>query len=125
MCSRSPRHDRILDYARDLVTDPRRWLPAGRGDRGDGGAARGGASPLDPALGHLAPTRTPRPHAADAAISPSESSSTLLQGHGEPARGRGPQRAHRPPELYRRCVRIGEPVIDVAERVVYAVVKQN
>jgi hypothetical protein len=28
-------------------------------------------------------------------------------------------------ELYRRCTRIGELVIDVAERVVYAVVKQN
>ncbi|MGN6167951.1 MAG: DUF47 domain-containing protein [Solirubrobacteraceae bacterium] len=28
-------------------------------------------------------------------------------------------------ELYRRCVRIGETVIDVAERVVYAVVKQD
>jgi hypothetical protein len=28
-------------------------------------------------------------------------------------------------ELYRRCVRIGEMVIDVSERVVYAVVKQT
>ena len=28
-------------------------------------------------------------------------------------------------ELYRRCSRIGEVVIDVAERVVYAVVKQS
>ncbi len=28
-------------------------------------------------------------------------------------------------ELYRRCERIGEAVIDVAERVVYAVVKQS
>jgi phosphate/sulfate permease len=28
-------------------------------------------------------------------------------------------------ELYRRCARIGELVIDVAERVVYAVVKQD
>jgi uncharacterized protein Yka (UPF0111/DUF47 family) len=28
-------------------------------------------------------------------------------------------------ELYRRCVRIGEAVVDVAERVVYAVVKQS
>jgi hypothetical protein len=28
-------------------------------------------------------------------------------------------------ELYRRCLRIGEMVIDVAERVVYAVVKQT
>jgi uncharacterized protein len=28
-------------------------------------------------------------------------------------------------ELYRRCARIGETVIDVAERVVYAVVKQD
>jgi hypothetical protein len=28
-------------------------------------------------------------------------------------------------ELYRRCVRIGEMVIDVAERVVYAVMKQG
>lgn len=28
-------------------------------------------------------------------------------------------------ELYRRCVRIGEAVVDVAERVIYAVVKQS
>ena len=28
-------------------------------------------------------------------------------------------------ELYRRCARIGEVVVDVAERVVYAVVKQS
>ena len=28
-------------------------------------------------------------------------------------------------ELYRRCLRIGELVVDVAERVVYAVVKQS
>jgi hypothetical protein len=28
-------------------------------------------------------------------------------------------------EIYRRCTRIGEVVIDVAERVVYAVVKQS
>ena len=28
-------------------------------------------------------------------------------------------------ELYRRCARIGETVIDVAERVIYAVVKQS
>ena len=28
-------------------------------------------------------------------------------------------------ELYRRCSRIGEMVIDVAERVIYAVVKQS
>ena len=28
-------------------------------------------------------------------------------------------------ELYRRCARIGEDVVDVAERVWYAVVKQS
>ena len=28
-------------------------------------------------------------------------------------------------ELYRRCSRIGETVVDVAERVVYAVVKES
>ena len=28
-------------------------------------------------------------------------------------------------ELYRRCSRIGEMVVDVAERVVYAVVKEG
>jgi hypothetical protein len=28
-------------------------------------------------------------------------------------------------ELYRRCVRIGDEVIDVAERVVHAVVKET
>jgi hypothetical protein len=28
-------------------------------------------------------------------------------------------------ELYRRCSRIGETVVEVAERVVYAIVKQS
>jgi hypothetical protein len=28
-------------------------------------------------------------------------------------------------ELYRRCSRIGEGVVDVAERVIYAVVKES
>lgn len=28
-------------------------------------------------------------------------------------------------ELYRSCSRIGEPVIDVAERIVYAVVEES
>lgn len=28
-------------------------------------------------------------------------------------------------ELYRRCSRIGETVVDVAERVIYAVMKQS
>ena len=28
-------------------------------------------------------------------------------------------------ELYRRCARIGEVIMDVAERVMYAVVKQS
>ena len=28
-------------------------------------------------------------------------------------------------ELYRRCTRVGETVVDVAERVVYAVIKQG
>ena len=43
---------------------------------------------------------------------------TLLDHHG-----RAERIARR--ELYRRCARIGELVIDVAERVVYAVVKQS
>jgi hypothetical protein len=28
-------------------------------------------------------------------------------------------------ELYRRCARIGDEVIDVAERIIYAVVKES
>ena len=49
----------------------------------------------------------------------------VLQRHGGTARvaNRGERIARR--ELYRRCDRIGEVVIDVAERVVYAVVKQS
>lgn len=47
-----------------------------------------------------------------------EGMGTLLDLHG-----RAERIARR--ELYRRCARIGEVVIDVAERVVYAVVKQS
>jgi uncharacterized protein Yka (UPF0111/DUF47 family) len=64
--------------------------------------------------------------AADAAIAAEralerryyEGMGTLLDVHG-----RSERIARR--ELYRRCARVGEFVIDVAERVVYAVVKQS
>jgi hypothetical protein len=47
-----------------------------------------------------------------------------MSRHGRPARGAGQKRADRA-ALYRRCLRIGKIVIDVSERVVYAVVKQS
>ncbi len=64
--------------------------------------------------------------AADAAIAAErklerryyEGMGVLLDHHG-----RSERIARR--ELYRRCARIGELVIDVAERVIYAVVKQS
>jgi uncharacterized protein Yka (UPF0111/DUF47 family) len=81
---------------------------------------------IDQALVDLAADPDAATEAADASIK-SERALERVYYRGMAAlltaEGRGERIARR--ELYRRCTRIGETVIDVAERVVYAVVKQS
>ena len=120
--------DWILDYARDLVAEVGGdGLPAGPGDRGDGRACSGRrCATSTSALAHLGTDDDAATEAADAAIKAERSlERAYYRGMGAllEVEDRGERIARR--ELYRRCVRIGEMVIDVAERVVYAVVKQT
>ncbi len=120
--------DWILNYARDLVTEAEvMQCPP---DAAIADMARllvDAVRAIDRGLVALAAAdEAGANEAADAAITAEralerryyEGMGTLLDLHGRTERI-----ARR--ELYRRCARIGEVVIDVAERVVYAVVKQS
>ena len=120
--------DWILDYvARPGQRGGGDGVRARRADRRDGAATgRGDSSHRRgdrPARGR---TETVPPTAADGAIAAERRlERRLLRGMAallevDDMRERISRR-----ELYRRCSRIGEVVIDVAERIVYAVVKQS
>jgi len=119
--------DWILNWARDLVSESQVMR---RGP--DPGIAEMAAllhqalKQIDEAIGHLGSDRDAATAAADAALNAERrlervyyrGMADLLEV--EDMRERISRR-----ELYRRCSRIGEMVTDVAERVIYAVVKQS
>ena len=119
--------DRILDYTRDLVTEsevmdsaPDEVIAEMAGHLGE--ALRH----IDQALSHLGSDEDAATAAADSAITAERSlEHAYYQGMGAHlgVADRNERIARR--ELYRACARIGELVIDVAERIIYAVVKQN
>jgi len=119
--------DRLLDYARDLVSESQVMACPPDAVIAEMARLLGQAvRDIDQALSHLGTDADAATDAADAAIS------TERQLEGAYYRGMGrlldvENRSERiaSRELYRRCARIGEMVIDVAERVVYAVVKQS
>ena len=119
--------DWILDYARDLVSEAEAM--ACQPDPVIAGMARllGEAVRwIDQALVHLGTDEDAATEAADSAIRAERKLERTYYGGMASLlelENRGERIARR--ELYRRCVRIGEMVIDVAERVVYAVVKQS
>jgi uncharacterized protein Yka (UPF0111/DUF47 family) len=119
--------DWILDFAVDLVKESE--VMACPPDPGIAEMATllGEATRhIDTAIGHLASDRDAASEAADAALeSERRLESAYYDGMAallevEDMRLRIARR-----ELYRRCSRIGETVVDVAERVVYAVVKES
>ncbi len=119
--------DRILDYMRDIVTEAE--VMASPPDAVIAQMARllGDAlRHIDRALAHLGSDDDAATEAADEAIGTERGLERVYyEGMGAllTAENRGERIARR--ELYRRCARVGEMVIDVAERVVYAVVKQS
>jgi uncharacterized protein Yka (UPF0111/DUF47 family) len=119
--------DRILDYAQDLTVEsevmecpPDQVLAEMARLLGNATAS------IDTALAHVGNDETTAIQAAEAAIEAErELERVYYRGMAGllSASDRHERIARR--ELYRRSSRIGEAVIDVAERVVYAVVKQS
>jgi hypothetical protein len=119
--------DRILDYTRDLVTESEVMACAPDAVIAEMAARLAEAvRDIDQALAHLSSDEDAATEAADAAITAERSlERAYYKGMGAllEVKNRSERIARR--ELYRHGARIGEMVIDVAERVVYAVVKQN
>jgi uncharacterized protein len=119
--------DWILDYARDLVSESQVMkCPPDRVIARMARLLAQAMRDIDQALACLTTDEDAATAAADAAIrAERELERTYYHGMGAllEVEGRSERIARR--ELYRRCARIGELVIDVAERVVYAVVKQT
>jgi uncharacterized protein Yka (UPF0111/DUF47 family) len=119
--------DWILNWARDLISESEVM-----GCAPDPGIAemasllKEAIGWIDEAIGHLGSNADDATRSADAALNAERrlervyyrGMANLLEA--EDMRERISRR-----ELYRRCSRIGEMVTDVAERVIYAVVKQS
>ena len=119
--------DWILDYAGDLVSESEAMAsPPDVKIAEMAGVLAEGTRHLDEAVKSLGSSAEDATAAADAAIASEwrlggvyyDGMATLLD-----VKDRTDRIAYR--ELYRRCARIGEAVVDAAERVVYAVVKQS
>jgi uncharacterized protein Yka (UPF0111/DUF47 family) len=119
--------DWILDYARDLISESQvMGCPPDTVIAEMGRLLSEAVRNIDEALDQLTTDNDAATAAADAAIKAERRlEHTYYRGMGAllDVEGRSERIARR--ELYRRCARIGEMVIDVAERVVYAVVKQS
>ena len=119
--------DRILDYTRDIVAESNVMASPPDAVIAEMAGLLGQAvRDIDQALAHLGSDDDAATEAADAAIETERRlEHAYYEGMGAllEVENRGERIARR--ELYRRCARIGELVIDVADRVVYAVVKQN
>lgn len=117
--------DWILDYARDLVSESEAMASPPDPVIAEMAQRLGEAvRHIDRALGQLARDDEAATETADAAIeSVRELERTYYRGMAAllDVEDRSERIARR--ELYRRSVRIGEAVIEVSERIVYAVVK--
>ena len=119
--------DWILDYARDLVSESEAMACPPDAVIAEMARLLGEAvHHIDHALSHLGSDDDAATEGADAAIrAERQLERTYYRGMAAllAVDNRSERIARR--ELYRRCVRIGEIVIDVSERIVYAVVKQS
>ena len=119
--------DWILSYVRDLVTESEIMsCPPDPGLAKMAGLLGEAVRHIDDALRLIDSDEAGATKAADAAIAAErELEGTYYRGMAEllDVEDRSERIARR--ELYRRCARIGEVVIDVAERVIYAVVKES
>jgi uncharacterized protein Yka (UPF0111/DUF47 family) len=119
--------DWILNHARDLIEEAEAMDCApDAGIAEMAGLLGESARQIDAAVGHLASDPDRATAAADAAIKAERRlEHVYYQGMAELLEVRDMRERISRRELYRRCSRIGEEVIDVAERIVYAVVKES
>ena len=119
--------DRLLNYARDLVNESEAMACPPDARIAEMASLLGGAlRHIDAAVASLGSDADAATEAADAAITLErrlehayyEGMAALLE-----VEDRNERIARR--ELYRSCSRLGETVVDVAERVVYAVMKES
>jgi uncharacterized protein Yka (UPF0111/DUF47 family) len=119
--------DWILNYARDLVNESEVMAcPPDSGVAEMATLLADAARHIDRAIAQLGSDGDAATAAADAALA-AERRLERVYYHGMAGllevEDRGERIGRR--ELYRRCTRIGEMVVEVAERVIYAVVKQS
>ena len=119
--------DRLLNYARDLINESEAMACAPDARIAEmAELVGGGVRQIDRAVAGLGTDEDEATRAADAAIAQArrlervyyEGMAALLE-----VTDRNERIARR--ELYRSCSRLGESIVDVAERVVYAVMKQS
>jgi uncharacterized protein Yka (UPF0111/DUF47 family) len=117
----------ILDYTRDLVSESRAMASPPDGRLAEmAGLLREAVAHINDAIGLLGSDEEAASAAADEAIRAERRlEHAYYQGMAELLQvdTRAARISSR--ELYRRCARIGDEVIDVAERILYTVVKQS
>ena len=121
--------DWILNHAKDAIGESEVMaLPAGRGDGGDGRAARRVAcAEIDAGValdrGAIGRRRRAAPTAAVKAERRLEKAYRAAMGALVEVEDLRAVMGRR--ELYRRCSRMGEAAVDVAERLIYAELKES
>jgi uncharacterized protein Yka (UPF0111/DUF47 family) len=120
--------DWILDYTRDLVSESKAMSSPPDARLAEmAGLLCAAVGHIADALGHLGSgSNDAASEAADQAIrSERELEHTYYRGMAELLEVDKRNERISSRELYRQCARIGEEVIDVAERIAYAVVKET
>lgn len=119
--------DWILDYARDLVNESAAMAsPPDPRIAEMARLLREAVGHIDRAISELGSNGEAARAAADDAIRAERRlEHTYYRGMAKLLEVESRQERISSRELYRRCARIGDMVVDVAERVVYAVVKQS
>ena len=119
--------DRLLNYARDLINESNAMAcPPDVRIAEIASLLAGALSDIDTAVGWLGSDGDKATEAADAAIAQERKlEHAYYEGMADLllVEDRNERIARR--ELYRSCSRLGETLVDIAERVVYAVMKQS
>jgi uncharacterized protein Yka (UPF0111/DUF47 family) len=119
--------DWILDYARDLVSESRAMASAPDARLAEmARLLRDAVEQISQAVGHLGADGAAARAAAEEAIrAERQLEHAYYRGMAELLEVDVRTERISSRELYRRCARIGDQVIDVAERIIYAVVKES
>ncbi len=119
--------DWILDYTRDLVFESKAMSsPPDERLAEMAGLIRDAVGHIADAVDHLGPSNDKANEAADLAITAERQlEHSYYRGMAQLLEVDKRNERISSRELYRRCARIGDQVIDVAERIIYSVVKET